>query len=328
MSMREWAEMECRKVCKEINPGFDFDGDDFDYDCSCYKSALKAYKSLMEDGHSGSSFGFTKNILIRLMEGQPLTPITDKDFFDENGKSFPIESDEYLKRRGLKSEIQCPRMSSLFRMETLDGKVTYHDIDRCVMIDVENPSECYGSGDDRIIDEMFPITMPYMPERGKYKIYTQTFLTDKKHGDFDTRALLYVNTPDGKRIDLNVYKTDRDNEWVNITKAEYDELCERRIDKLNIKIAEHLLWTLVSNSASDEINEKRREAFNKLPESTVERYQGELSELCKFFDIPENYQYNTFSMSQKLCKGDVCGLKPELVGIAEYLKRILKDLEQ
>lgn len=328
MNMSEWAERECRKVCKEINPDFNFDSDDFDYDCSCYKSALKAYQSLMDDGHSGSSFGFTKNILIRLMEGQPLTPITDKDFFDDNGNLVCMDMpSDYLKKQGLKSKTQCPRMSSLFRMETLDGKVTYRDIDRCVMIDAENPSDCFGSSDSRIIDEMFPITMPYIPEHGKYEIYTQIFLADKKHGDFDTRALLYAITPDGKRIDLNVYKTERDGGWVNITKAEYDELLERRIDKLNIKIAEHLLWTFVSNSASDEINEKRREAFDKLPESTVERYQDELSELCKFFDNPDNWQYNTFSMSQKLCKGDVCGLKPELVRIAEYLKRIFDDLE-
>lgn len=69
MSMQEWAEQECRIACKKENPDFDFNSDEFDYRCSCYKSALKAYKSLMEDGHSGASFGFTKNILIRLMEG-------------------------------------------------------------------------------------------------------------------------------------------------------------------------------------------------------------------------------------------------------------------
>ena len=63
MSMYEWAEQECRLACKKENPNFDFDSDDFDYGCSCYKSALKAYTSLAVDGLSGMSFSFTRDIL-------------------------------------------------------------------------------------------------------------------------------------------------------------------------------------------------------------------------------------------------------------------------
>ena len=65
MSIYDWAEQECRLACKRENPDFDFDGNDFDYGCSCYKSALKAYKSLVEDEHSGMSFSFTRDILER-----------------------------------------------------------------------------------------------------------------------------------------------------------------------------------------------------------------------------------------------------------------------
>jgi hypothetical protein len=326
--MKDWAERECRIACGKENPNFDFDSDDFDYGCSCYKSALKAYKSLMDDGHSGSSFGFTKNILIRLMEGHPLTPIEDKDFFFENSNGIcELEPSEYLAKRGLKSSLQCPRMSSLFREETLDGKVTYHDIDRCIMVDVEQPSDTFSSGDDRIIDEMFPITMPYMPKKGRYEIYTQTFLTDRKNGDFDTRALLYVITPDGDRIDLNVYKTDDGKGgWKRITKEEYDALQEKRIDKLSRKVAEHLLWTLIENSTTDEVSRKRREAFNNKPDEVVDSYLETLTELCRFFENPDNYKHNTFSVVQRLCRGDVQGFAPELVKIAEYLKHILSEL--
>ena len=117
MSMYDWAEQECRIACKKENPDFNFDSEDFDYGCSCYKSALKAYKSLCEDAHSGASFNFTRIILERLMDGQPLTPITDEDFFIVRPK-YPIESDKWLAEHGLKSEIQCPRMSGLFRRET------------------------------------------------------------------------------------------------------------------------------------------------------------------------------------------------------------------
>ena len=61
MSMYDWAEQECRIACKKENPDFNFDSKDFDYGCSCYKSALKAYKSLCKDGHSGASFNFTSS---------------------------------------------------------------------------------------------------------------------------------------------------------------------------------------------------------------------------------------------------------------------------
>ena len=198
MSMSEWAERECRIACKKENPNYDFNSDEFDYGCSCYKSALKAYKSLMEDKHGGMSFGFTKNILIRLMEGQPLTPITDEDFFDENGNLLCMDmSSDYLKERGLKSDTQCPRMSHLFRKESLDGKVTYHDVDRSYFVDIEEPSNTYSTNDS-FLDEMFPITMPYYPQGGKFVIYAQEFLTDEKNGDFDTRGLIYMITPSGE----------------------------------------------------------------------------------------------------------------------------------
>ena len=248
MSMYDWAEQECRIACKKENPDFNFDSEDFDYGCSCYKSALKAYKSLCEDGHSGASFNFTRRILERLMEGQPLTPITDEDFKGEDS----ICSDKDLTSRGLKSEIQCPRMSSLFRRETLDGKVSYRDIDRAYCINIESPSDTYSSVKCQVVDEFFPITMPYMPEKGKYKVYCQTFLADKKNGDFDTQAILYFITPDGRRVDVNRYQTEKDGKMVDITKEEYESLLEKRIDGLRDKVAGNLLWTLLSNSASEE----------------------------------------------------------------------------
>lgn len=322
MSMYDWAELECRIACKKENPNFNFDGKDFDYGCSCYKSALKAYKSLCEDEHSGYSFGITKNILIRLMEGQPLTPITDEDFGNTN---IRFESDEDLNKRGLKSSVQCPRMSSLFREETLDGKVSYHDVDRAYFIDIENPSDTYGSWCG-FIDELFPIIMPYMPKKGKYKIYAQTFLTDKKHGDFDTKGIFYVITPEGEKVNINLFRTEGDDgKWKVITKEEYDILLSKRIDKLNKKVAEHLVWTLISNSSDDETIKQREKKFKVIPQGIKDKWYNELYELCMFFDNPDNYQYNTFHIIQSICSGKEEDYKniPELVTITQYLQGIL-----
>lgn len=334
--MSEWAERECRIACKKENPNFDFDSDEFDYGCSCYKSALKAYKSLMEDGHSGASFGFTKNILIRLMEGQPLTPITDEDFFEGENLGC-LESDEYLKERGLKSDIQCPRMPSLFREETLDGKVTYHDVDRAYFVNIEEPSNTYSSC-VTFLDELVPITMPYVPQKGKYEIYAQEFLTDKKNGDFDTRGVIYMTTPSGERIDLNLYYAEINGKWEQITKPQYNERLRKRIDKLSEKVADKLIWTLLSNSSDEKESERRNIAYNMMSEGWKKGVREDLVELCKFFEKEENYKWNTFNMEQKLCKGEAHSTNSaetlyelyegvsDLEEIAEFMTTILETI--
>ena len=57
-------EIELAKKQEEKNAP---DGE-WDYGCACYDSAFKAFQSLCEDGHSGMSIGFTKNILNRLID--------------------------------------------------------------------------------------------------------------------------------------------------------------------------------------------------------------------------------------------------------------------
>lgn len=68
-----WAEDEVKIACARENPNRK-EGE-FDYRCACYESALKAFKSLCEDEHSGASIMFTKAILDRLITGKPLTSI-------------------------------------------------------------------------------------------------------------------------------------------------------------------------------------------------------------------------------------------------------------
>ena len=204
MTSNEWAEKEIEIACKKENPNWD--GKSFDYGCACYQSALKAYKSLCEDGHSGTSFNITKNILIRLMEGLPLTPITDDDFTNIEPEIW--ESPEYLKEHGLKSDLQCPRMSSLFRDETLDGKITYTDVERTIMYDATGC--CHSSIASRLVDEMFPITMPYYPSKEKYKVYGDTFYmkdgvdkTAEHIGTYNLVKIYYIITPNNERIEVN-----------------------------------------------------------------------------------------------------------------------------
>lgn len=204
MTTEEWAEREIKIACKKENPNWN--GKSFDYGCACYQSALKAYKSLCEDRHSGTSFNITKNILIRLMEGLPLKPITDDDFTNTEPEIW--ESPEYLKKVGLKSNIQCPRMFSLFRKETLNGKITYTDVERTIMYDATGC--CYSGIASRLVDEMFPITMPYYPSKEKYKVYGETFYmadgvdkTAEHIGTYNLVKIYYIITPNNERIEVN-----------------------------------------------------------------------------------------------------------------------------
>ena len=206
MTTKEWAEKEIEIACKKENPNWD--GKSFDYGCACYQSALKAYKSLCEDDHSGFSFNLTKNILIRLMNDLPLKPITDEDFTSVEPEIK--ESPKYLKEHGLKSSLQCPRMSGLFREETLDGKITYSNVDRVIMHDANGDEWCHSGIATRLVDEMFPITMPYYPKVDKFKVYGETFYMDdgvdksaENVGTYNLIKIYYIITPDGERIEIN-----------------------------------------------------------------------------------------------------------------------------
>ena len=225
MTMLEWARKEIEIACKKENP--DWDGCSFDYGCSCYQSALKAFETLLDDDHSGFSWSITKEILIRLMEHLPLKPIIDEDFKEK--KDMIDEVPEYLKERGFKSSIQCPRMSSLFREEKMDGTVTYSDVSRAYGIDIETNRTYGGGGINKYVDELFPIKMPYYPSKNKFKVYTQEFLLDAKNGDFDHKAYLYMITPDGEKIEINEFFKEVENQWVEITKEEFEENYKKRL---------------------------------------------------------------------------------------------------
>ena len=116
---------------------------------------------------------------------------------------------------------------------------------------------------------------------------------------------------------------------VDITKEEYESLLEKRIDRLRARAANSLLWTLLSNSASEEEIKRRETIWNALLPITREGIEDSLRQMCAFFEVPENYKYNTFEVHQELCRGNFDSFKDinELVKIGEFLQNILKILE-
>ena len=216
MSMSDWAKREVEIACKHENP--DRKEGEFDYGCACYESALKAFNSLMEDGHSGFSIGMTKWILNRLIDRKPLVPIEDTDdVWYECEWSSDDKTIHYL----------CKRMNSLFKDVYSDGTIKYTDNNRVIGVNLDNPNVGWHSRITRdIVEELFPLTRPYMPADKPYKVFCEECLTDPRNGDFDTIAVYYILKPDGEKIEVNRYFKEGGNLygcWDEISLEEYEE---------------------------------------------------------------------------------------------------------
>ena len=217
--MLDWAkkEVELAKIieAKDLKEG------EFDYGGGCYDSALKAFKSLAKDGHSGMSIKLTQQILNRLIDGKPLTPIEDSDDI-WNEVAYDKENNAIV--------YQCRRMGNLFKYVYENGRVTYSDIDRLYCFDINDPDMRYSFGlVTNIINEMFPIIMPYSPANERIKVCCEEFLYSPDGGDFDSVGIIYVEDPDNKIINVSRYFKEVDNEWVEISDVEYDV---RKINKV------------------------------------------------------------------------------------------------
>lgn len=217
MDMLEWAKNEVAIASKRErgdNPECDLD-----YGCACYDSAMRAFESLLGDGHSGMSIVFTKNILDRLIDGKPLTPIED---------TKEVWWDPHIDSSDGSKQYQCKRMRSLFKRVYPDGSVTYSDVDRYYCINKDSPDVSWRNGFiAKIYNEMYPLTLPYMPSSRPDVIVCDELLTDRKNGDYtyqyDTLAILYIKKADGERVEVNRYFEENGVSFTEISTEEYKE---------------------------------------------------------------------------------------------------------
>ena len=222
MSTLEWAKNEIDLAIKHEKELCNNNPEEYCYGVECYNAALEVYNTLCSQGHSGMSIKITQSILNRLIDGKPLTPIEDTP--DSWSKS---------ERAGI-IKYQCNRMSSLFKTVCTDGDIKYTDIGRVVCFTTDNPNSTFTCGTARnIIDEMFPIKMPYVPETKPYMVKVEEFLIDPKNGDFDTQGFLEVKLPNGEIKEIGRYFTEKDNKLTEISKEEYSELKNKRLNHEN-----------------------------------------------------------------------------------------------
>ena len=169
MTVYELAELQIKEIYLRENP--DWDGKSFDYGCSCYQSALKAFKSVCDDGHSGASYGFTKQILKRLLDELPLKAITDEDFAEPD---IRLDTDEY-------KTYVCKYSFSIFKtVNKKTGEIEYNDVYRVTCKDVKNGGHWNVGAISRWIDKQYPITMPYYPKHSPRFVVEFEELEDDK----------------------------------------------------------------------------------------------------------------------------------------------------
>lgn len=211
-----WSEREIRLACEHERELAKIDGheDDAEYGIMCYESAKKAYDSLMEDGHSNNSIGFTMGILERLIDGKPLTSVEDTP---ESWNLCYSHDDGY-------TTYQHTRMSGLFKDVHDDGHVYYHDIDRIHIVDAQDP-HWYSSNRflTSIAEEVLgKVTMPYYPMTRSIKVITEYLLAkDGQKGDFDTVGIKYALMPSGDTIQINRYFQFDSEDPVEINQEEF-----------------------------------------------------------------------------------------------------------
>lgn len=213
-NIKEWAAEEVRlaserekKSSEEKN-----EGDLWEYGVACYNSALKAFNSLADDGHSGMSMTLTKQVLNRLIDNLPLIPVEGKD---EEWTEVTSTDEERI--------FQNKRYSALFKHIKPDGTIVYKDVERGVGYDLDG--NAFGSGFvSRIVDEHFPIELPYFPV-GQYRVAIYRF--DYK-SENDTWRVLSIMTPNGQTVRVDqYYKENAKGELIEIDSKEYFKRLEK-----------------------------------------------------------------------------------------------------
>lgn len=188
------------------------------YICECLNSALKAFNSLREDGHSGASMEQMLMFLQRLVRGLPLTPIDEDTTWV---KSSVSESGTIT--------YQCARMTSLFKDVDSEGNITYSDVNRVVCVnkdDLQAPV-WYNGFVSKIVNSIYPIKFPYYTSSDPIIAYVSKHTTSLSE-DFDTMCIDSVKLNNGETVDVKrFFKEDTDsNSWVEIDEEEYTSRVE------------------------------------------------------------------------------------------------------
>lgn len=233
-NIRRSMKPEIDRFMAEFDKSYPNDNISHKYKLECIKSAMRAYCSLCADGHSGYSIFETMSFLKRMVEHLPLTPLTDDE--SEWNLIDPADGEDNF------DLFQSRRSPSVFKKVYAD-KTVYNDVDRVVVRDIDTGLDWHCGFYTKMVDDMFPVEMPYMPSSKKFIVEVREFNSvDAKPGSYNTVLVSRIIPPEGigECINLNkMYKEvvgeDGKSTLVEIDEKEYGE---RYANYLNMIVEE------------------------------------------------------------------------------------------
>lgn len=221
-------EVEYAIKCEREDADDIHDYDFLDYVIECYRSALRAYETMAADGHSGMSWGLTRNIFNRLAEGKPLKKLNSYQECPEEWK----ERSNWTFVDGV--VFGNTRYPSLTYRVSLRDEAIYRDIDRWVFEEIDNPGTTWNIGFlANYLDEKFPIKFPYNPTTIHVRI--EELLTDPAHGDYDAQRIVdFVDPETGKmiKVDACFALSDEEDKMVEVSKKKWYALRKKHAERL------------------------------------------------------------------------------------------------
>lgn len=186
--------------------------------------AMEAYQAvetvLESQGHSGFSYGYVTRIVKNLIDGNILTPIEEYDEYSDI-LDIHIEGE---------TSYQNKRLPSFFKHVKDDGSVYYVDVERVVCTDPDHSSSWSNGFIRSLVDEMYPISLPYMPPTRPYVVVVDDYLIydDPKKSEFDTMWVRGITEPDGKIVPVDrIFTCPYDSDtWKEISAEEFREAYE------------------------------------------------------------------------------------------------------
>ena len=224
MTKRVREEVEYAIDCERKSAVEENDYSFLDYVVECYRSALRAYETMAADGHSGMSWGLTRQIFNRLAEGKPLKNLNSYDERPEEWASSNIIPDSF-------GMLYNNRYSSLCCRVTENGNV-YSDCNRWVFEAPDHPNIPWHNGFlSNYLDEKFPIQFPYNPITIHVRV--EEILTDPAHGDYDAQHIIDFADPEtGRKVFVNAYFEEVDGKWQEIGKKKWYALRKKHGERL------------------------------------------------------------------------------------------------
>lgn len=207
--VKDWAKRET---------GIAVMGADTDDERRAIQAAFRGFKEMLDFREVADEMNWQicLKAMTQFMNEQPLSEIT--------GAEGEWELTEDNKETGDKYYVSN-RLNTLYKLEHKDGTTEYNDVNRYLMMDVNDKERGYfiGGLGASVFNAMIPIQFPYFPI-GRFKVFIEEFKCHKEsEKESDTYAVHMFKHPDGNMLAVNKYfkKDVETDQWVEIDKMEF-----------------------------------------------------------------------------------------------------------